>query len=128
MITEDSKIFEQILTLVEERSPNWKVEEVFNDLGFSIKQHDSSNFFFSSSVLSIKGELYYSSHSRLVRCIVHPTKGMYKNWKHLAKSLPSYNFMLNIADSSRKFTKITFQNIIFSPRIVSFHIGDLRAM
>lgn len=127
MINEDSKIFEKLIALAEERSFNWKVEEVFEELGFSISQHDASNYIFKNSNATIKGELYYSSHARLVRCIIHPTKGMYSTFKHLAKSLPGYSFMMGIADSQGKFTQITFQNIPFSPRMVSFHISDMRA-
>jgi hypothetical protein len=127
MISADSKIFEKLIALAEERSFNWKVEEVFEGLGFSISQHDASNYIFKNHDVSIKGELYYSSHSRLVRCIIHPTKEMYNTFKQLSKSLPGYSFMMGIADSPGKFTRITFQNIPFTPRRVSFHISDMNA-
>jgi hypothetical protein len=124
-----SEIFRTLLELVEERSFNWKVEDEFNKLNFSLSQRDASNFPFKNNDLSLTGELYFSSTGRLVRCAVKPTKEIYKEWKDLAKALPDYSKLPvgGILDNPSKFTRITLNSNIFIGRVVSFHISDLVA-
>ena len=118
------EIFLTLVNLVESSVFNFEAEEKMKDQGFFLTLISENHVMCQHDNLILRGELVFGFAGRLVKIVIEPSVEEYKNWKSIAKSLPTYQWfnMLSLADSVSRNTKIMFTKNIFMPaRVTIFH-------
>jgi hypothetical protein len=124
-----SKVFEKVLSLVEERVFSGQAESVLRELGLTVTPVDMTHIFFQNADASMKGELMFGAASgKLIKVLVKPSKEVYNIWAYLAKSLPDYNYLgiTRIADSISKNTRILLNNGFLTGRFIWIYNRDVK--
>jgi len=120
----NQKLFQSIVSLVEKQTFSYETEEKMIELGFFLTLINDNHLMFQHNNLILRGELVFGYTGRLIKTVIMPSVEIYKEWKSIAKSLPTYQWVsiTSIAESISRNTRIMFlRNIFVSAKIAIYN-------